>query len=309
MQLKDYFLNDCPEKQDIINFVAHQLLGVESRPNIEACYGDMHRNFNALPKDQYEKSKAKDKQLARFSKLAQPCIHKDGTHRYTDTNTVILPLYLDWPQAIRDKQAKGMRGAVLALDIPTWFNLNESTKYRIMIIAQDPLRNPKWYWHDPGVSCSSPFGLQSKIWRKRGGNRMATLIELLIETGFGIYLTDSHKFFARGWSSSDKAAPLAKLAKEDSVLAHYRDILSEEIDIVKPDVILAMGTAAQDFKDLIESKGVKVCEMPHFSWNAQAHFIKKYMANASDHSFKKQAVIYLKQIISVLKRTDKEPPK
>ena len=72
---------------------------------------------------------------------------------YTDTTSVCIPILN--PLFRKDFADKGAIG----LDLPTWFNV-QVDNVRIMLIAQDPLRDAKWYEECHDAIVSSPFGLR-----------------------------------------------------------------------------------------------------------------------------------------------------
>ena len=155
-----------------------------------------------------------------------------------------------------------------------------------MIIAQDPLRGNTWYsdvdkfpkgktGRKEDYICvdalvSSPFGLHGRGWRenKRGGGRMALLVEKLIKHGYGVYLTDCRKYFVYDASES---AEYSKGKKEI-----YKSILHKEIDIVKPKSIVALGNQAYSYCHEQIGDDARLLYVPHFSgaatWKAKDFF-------------------------------------
>ncbi len=157
-----------------------------------------------------------------------------------------------------------------------------------MLIAQDPLRDNRWYsdvdefpkgkigsredYVCTEALVSSPFGLHDRSWRenKRGGGRMKLLVEALIGYGYGIYLTDCRKYFVYDHKES------AKYSKDKKDL--YRIILQKEIDIIKPVRIVAMGNQAYAYCQDLLGDDPKLIYVPHFSgaatWRAKKEFFK-----------------------------------
>lgn len=201
------FLDDEEIAYRIYEVLANDILGQEQLEKIKLRYYDMRRNFFKYSKDEAKKS-GKDA-VWEFSSGVEP-FTPVGWERYYE-DTILVPIPISHPDFIDLTMRKEKRGAI-GLDLPTWFNLKDNDR-RIMLVAQDPLRNNTWYsdvdkfpkgknGHKEDYICidalvSSPFGLHGKSWRdkKNGGGRMALLVEKLIEHGYGVYLTDCRKYF------------------------------------------------------------------------------------------------------------------
>lgn len=299
--LEDKFLDEFDQdgKTRILDLVANRILGVEQREKIAQRYEDMSSNFNSYT--EYGGKKAGSLNIWKFSEGLMPW------KGYTDTTSVPIPLThpkfenlrTDYLRSIAD----GESGAVVGHDLPTWFNLNQSSKGRIMIVAQDPLRSPKWYADCNDVVCSSPFGLQSVEWRKngRGGKRLYLLISKLVKSGYGIYLTDLMKFYLK--ALTEKA-----LSPTPSLLAEYSDILKVEIGIVNPSAIIMLGNRAVKGLEMLNLKvsdSITKIPMPHFSGNAQKA-IKNYFAEEIKNQgitmldVETQAKLYYDKIIKII---------
>lgn len=279
------FLDDKGIACRICEMLANDILGKEQLEKIKLRYYDMYRNFFKYPKDEAIKLGLKVA-VCEFSPGIEPFKPVGWDHYYEDATLVPIPIshrdFIDL--ALREVK----RGAI-GLDLPTWFNL-KNNENRIMLVAQDPLRDNTWYSdidklapEIPGKTgrredyicvdalVSSPFGLHGKSWRenKRGGGRMALLVEKLIEHGYGVYLTDCRKYFVYDASES------AKYSKGKKEI--YKAILHKEIDIVNPKSIVAMGNQAYKYcHELIGDDARLLPVVPHFSgaatWKAKAVF-------------------------------------
>lgn len=277
------FLDDESVKCQIFNMLANDILGSKQLEKIKLRYYDMQRNFFNFPESEIKKFKdsGEKAEVWKFSKGLEPFTPKGWDHYYQDTCTVPIPITNSGFDDLTKRDEK--RGAI-GLDLPTWFNLKNNDK-RIMLIAQDPLRDNRWYsdvdkfpkgktgsredYVCTGALVSSPFGLHDRSWRenKRGGGRMKLLVEELIGCGYGVYLTDCRKYFVYDHKES---AEYSK-AKKD----RYKKILQKEIDIIKPACIVAMGNLAYAYcQDLLGD----VKHVPHFSgaatWRAKKEFFK-----------------------------------
>lgn len=273
----------------ICSLVADYLLGTDQQDLILRRYNDLQLNFNNVTED--GKKKYPHCNEWKFSDGLMPY------NNYKDTTSVPIPITHHYFQSIRGEymERNGKEGgAAMGIDMPTWFNLAHS-KWRIMIVAQDPLRNPKWYKDCPHAICSSPFGLHSYEWRLngRGGKRLYNLIEKLTTEDCGVYLTDIFKLYIKGEGKAKKPYSFKNEHYE-----RFAEILSREITIVNPDIIVAMGKKASKAlneisrfcKDLPE-----IIEMPHFSGSAQGA-IKAYFREDGKLDVDRQVELYLNKI-------------
>lgn len=275
------FLDDKDVAERIYSLLSDDILGTEQYEKIKLRYYDMKRNFFKYSKEEAEKS-ARPTEAWTFSPGVEPFKPKNWEHYYSDTITVPIPItHPDFKDLTERKEKRGAIG----LDIPTWFNLKDNDK-RVMIIAQDPLRGNVWYsdidkfpsgktGNREDYVCidaliASPFGLHGKSWRdnKRGGGRMKLLVEKLIIKDYGVYLTDCRKYFVYDHAESAEYS----LKKKDL----YKKILEKEIEIIKPEYIVALGNQAYNYcKELLDNDN-RLKYVPHFSgaatWKAKEYF-------------------------------------
>lgn len=299
--LRNIFIDEFDQngKTRILDLVANEILGVEQREKIGQRYEDMTANFIAYTR--HGLAKGHNGCEWKFSKGLEPW------NGYTDTTSVPIPLTHTKYKYLRDMYLNningGQSGAVVGHDLPTWFNLNNSPNGRIMIVAQDPLRNPKWYADCEGAVCSSPFGLHSAEWRNngRGGKRLYLLIWKLVESGYGIYLTDLMKFYVK--AENEKA-----LSPTPSLLEEYAEILKKEIDIVRPSAIVTLGNRAMKALEMLniqDTDSVKKIPMPHFSGNAQRAIKSYFNKEITEQCIRvldigTQAELYYNRIIQII---------
>ena len=275
------FLDDKEIAGRIYEMLANDILGKEQLEKIKLRYHDMSHNFSKYSKDKAEKSGHKDS-VWESSPGLEPFKPAGWERCYEDTTTVPIPI--THPDFI-DLTLREVKRRAIGLDLPTWFNLKDNDR-RVMIVAQDPLRGNIWYsdvdkfpkgktGRKEDYICvdalvSSPFGLHGRSWRenKRGGGRMALLVEKLIEHGYGVYLTDCRKYFVYDASES---AEYSKGKKEI-----YKSILHKEIDIVKPKSIVALGNQAYSYCHELIGDDARLLYVPHFSgaatWKAKDFF-------------------------------------
>ena len=134
------FLDDQDVAERIYALVADCLLGPEQAEKIRLRYYDMYRNFFKYSKEESIKYGCPTEVL-EFSKGVEPFKPKGWDRYYEDTITVPVPITHPDFKDLTERTEK--RGAI-GLDLPTWFNLKGNDK-RVMLIAQDPLRNNWWY--------------------------------------------------------------------------------------------------------------------------------------------------------------------
>ena len=276
--------------QKIYKMIADDLLGGEQLKKIEMRYSDMRRNFNNYPKYY-----AKDRPEWQFSEGLYPFkpVEYDKPY-YLDTTAVPIPI--THPDFIDLTTRTEKRGAI-GLDLPTWFNMGDC-HHVIMLVTQDPLRSAEWYGDkvSDNYLCtdavvSSPFGLQDANHRERGngGKRMWLLVTELIGKGYGVYLTDCRKYFVYSHKESAKYT-------SDEKTARYKDILSKEIDIVKPQKIVALGSDARNYCNSIGIKTYPERPLPHFS-GAAGKQIKAHFDYEGSRTIAELAKMYADEII------------
>ena len=151
------FLDDEEIACRIYEMVTNDILGKEQLEKIKLRYHDMHRNFFKYSKDEAKKL-GKDA-VWEFSTGVEP-FKPVGWERYYE-DTILVPIPISHPNFIDLTMRKEKRGAI-GLDLPTWFNLKDNDK-RIMLVAQDPLRNNKWY-SDVEISKEDK---KNKTWKQR----------------------------------------------------------------------------------------------------------------------------------------------
>ena len=278
------FLDDKEIACRIYEMLANDILGKEQLEKIKLRYDDMYRNFFNYSKDEAQKLGLKDA-FWKFSTGVEPFTPARWKRYYEDTITVPIPIT---HQDFKDLTTRTEKRGAIGLDLPTWFNLKNNDR-RIMLVAQDPLRNNKWYsdveiskedkkikpgnkedYICLGALVSSPFGLHGKSWRdkKNGGGRMALLVEKLIEHGYGVYLTDCRKYFVYDHKES--------AAYSSTKMELYKSILEKEIEIIKPSCIVAMGNQAHNYCRELLGNDHRLEYVPHFSgaatWKAKDFF-------------------------------------
>lgn len=313
--MKDLFLDDFASgeinngKDAILHLLASCVLGDNQYDLLRLRYEDMARNYDCVTADgKLKRPYLNDNSVKvwEFSEGVKPHRRQNTQGEYySDTCSVTIPITHPFFSQLRKNviSENNYNGAVIGLDLPTWFNLRSDK--RVMIVAQDSLRDPKWYHECPDAICSSPFGLHGREWREngRGGKRMALLVEKLIDSGYGVYLTDAYKYFLKGWK--DNKAIKLPLTNDSDTISRYRGILLKEIEIIQPHKIVALGNAAGRALDvIIGNTDCDVLHMTHFSGAAQGKLLASEQYNAircsevlNDNSVISQAKAYAYAII------------
>ena len=186
---------------------------------------------------------------------------------YSDTTSVTIPL----GNTQLGSDIKALHKGAIGVDLPTWFNIQNNT--HIMIVAQDPLRSNKWYGECFDTVISSPFGLHSLEHRQnaRGGKMMSLLVERLVNNGYGVYLTDANKFFIH----DHKTTNMFSVAHIDV----YAEIIRQEIEIVKPTVIVCLGRSAER---MCKKMGLSdILPLPHLSGTARGAIVRRFPKSES----------------------------
>lgn len=288
--------------KEIYKLLATELLGDEQYNKIFTRYEDMKSNFFNYPK-YYVKGTRKEWIFSEGLAPFQP----DGYDSYY-TDTTAVPIPITHPDFIDLTVRIEKRGAI-GLDFPTWFITNENYPF-IMLVSQDPLRDPKWYgdkMNEKFISndaiISSPFGLQDSHHREKGngGERIWLLVQSLIKRGYNVYLTDCRKYFIFDHKESDKYTTSEK--KEI-----YRDILKKEIEIVNPQLIVTLGHSATNYCKMLLSNDERLSGfLPHLSGAANGAiklFLKEHF-NSIPQNIEEQVELYtqyIEQLVNEKKR-------
>lgn len=168
----------------------------------------------------------------------------------------ILDLYESWSQTneksskwvfdkkyISEKQFLPLNPYLLGIDFPYWFG-NISAKKRIMVIGIDPLRNENVFNKvkadkNNDVLIGTPYALHSIKMREGRTRPYWEFINSLSQDHF-VYLTDIYKTFFYT-DSSKKERSYVYYKQHPSKLSSIRNILEQEIELLKPDLIITLG--------------------------------------------------------------------
>jgi hypothetical protein len=143
---------------------------------------------------------------------------------------------------IHGNQYKPKTGAILkGIDLPTWFG--DYSKKKIMILGIDPLRNQEVFRRESAnvntdVIIGTPYALHECVTRENACAAYWTLIEGLSKENF-VYCTDIFKTYYL------KTNKIRSYRDEDFIKnANHQYVLTKEINLIKPDVIIVFGSLA-----------------------------------------------------------------
>ena len=141
------------------------------------------------------------------------------------------------------------------IDLPVRISNGKFNK-TIVLLGQDPLRNSKDY---PDIKnkivVSLPFAVNYNGRKLREETKK--LIEYICDRGDSIYFTDIFKIYT-GENLNNKDF---KEVKDLNV-----SIIKQELEMIKPDIIIASGNIAKKFVDKENiSKKYKIIRIPHYT--------------------------------------------
>lgn len=270
----EMFCNECSLRTEIPKLIANRVTGLTSLPLLLARYAQMRQGYNCSYKE--------------WKGIFTP--HLKPFNDYGDTTSVVMPIFDS--KFRKDFDILGV-GAI-GLDLPTWFNIGQVNK-RIMLIAQDPLRNNYLYGDCHDLIVSSPFGLHDAVHRAKGngGKMMALLVQQIIEYGYGIYLTDANKYFVYDRKTS--------AAYSKTRLSDYAEILKQELDLVKPSVCVCLGNKSKCVLDKCYTD-VNSIVLPHLSGTARGAIIKRFpILREIGSNPENIADLYVQEIVKTVK--------
>lgn len=211
----------------------------------------------------------------------------DEIHSITEVIKKGLFSYMPIKYKYSTDKSKGASG----LDIPTMWLQDDSTyKKTIMLLAQDPLRNTKYWDHcmDETITAENrmnytiigtPYALHVHDTKIKHALRLnvsiyRNLIERLIsEKECRVYCTDIFKYY-----------PNDKIIKKFDI-----DLLNMEIKTIKPDIIICMGSFACNAINQLHPCCEKIIRTPHprarsNAWNAWREENNKTTTDYTDNS-------------------------
>jgi hypothetical protein len=153
----------------------------------------------------------------------------------------------------------------IGIDIPTLFEINNGIldKDTVFIVGQDPLRGKE----KPGkIEIGTPYALHSKDCRaERNPKLYFTLIKVLLDKGYRVYLTDIFKIWVSK-SNRDNNNKLIRNSLKATDGRRFAEVLKNEEKIFKSHKVIAWGNEA--------SKALKKQKIDHFKFTHPAYLIR-----------------------------------
>lgn len=165
----------------------------------------------------------------------------------------------------------------LGIDLPIYFG-DYNSQRKIMIVAMDPKRNGQL---DDSISVGSVFALNQKKDRETKTNDYWSFIEPLTDNSF-VYLTDIYKlYYESSVLKNNKQTKILSnkdpefISKMSIPFNTNKLILEAEINLIKPDTIIALGNESANALKMISNikttnldiihNGISYLFMPHIS--------------------------------------------
>ncbi|WP_299009949.1 uracil-DNA glycosylase family protein [uncultured Tenacibaculum sp.] len=193
---------------------------------------------------------------------------------------------------------------IKGIDLPTWFG-NYNNK-RVVVLGIDPLRSEKIFKKENNadinndVVIGTPYALNEKDTREGWCANYWAFINGLVEKNHFVYCTDIFKTYYYNKLTKTRSYNDIEFINNNK----HREILISELELIKPDIIIAFGSIAHQkllkkncptigqsifkTKSFIElnSKKVDVFTVMHLSKGTRGKNMKKFFeANNIDTSF------------------------
>ena len=181
-------------------------------------------------------------------------------------HTISRTVFHSWDQNF---QARYEQAFVVGIDFPSILECANGVveKKTIAILGQDPLRRSDK--PIPDISTGTPYALHLKNCRQvlRNTRLYFDLIQVLLEAGYRVYLTDVLKI----WVSEANRCQGISLSPKDR--DRFIQVLKAELEIVAPEAVITWGrTASNTIKGL--GLATKHFEFPHPSGAANGAWRK-----------------------------------
>ncbi len=164
----------------------------------------------------------------------------------------------------------------LGIDLPIYFGDYTQNKNKIMIVAMDAKRSGQ---KEKEIVLGSVFDLHTKTGRETNANDYWDFIEPLLKDNF-VYLTDIYKIYyetiiIKKGKETRIVSNKDKTYTSGEPYSHNKTIIKAEINLIKPNLIIAIGKDAADALKTIQGisseevqlvkEGVEYIFMPHIS--------------------------------------------
>ena len=145
-----------------------------------------------------------------------------------------------WEISFQEKQTLNHweNSTLIGVDLPLFFKCPEPQAQTVMLVAQDPLRNPDHFsdFKHEDVMIGTPFAQHSSYYREDAQKVVFTSIKHIIDKNYHVYVTDVYKV----WMKDDKKKNNKghELKNESTIFNH---LLRKELDIIDPKIIITLG--------------------------------------------------------------------
>ena len=141
---------------------------------------------------------------------------------------------------IHNNQKTPKDATVKGIDLPTWFG--DFKNKRIVVLGIDPLRNENVFNRESAdinneVIIGTPYALHEKDTRENGCASYWTFINGLVKNNNFVYCTDIYKTYYHNKLTNTRSYDDKDFIKN----SNHRDILIRELELIKPDLIIALG--------------------------------------------------------------------
>ena len=125
---------------------------------------------------------------------------------------------------------------LIGVDLPLFFKCPESEAQTVMLVALDPLRNPKHFcdFKHVDVIIGTAFAQHSSYYREKQQKIVFNFIKHIVAKNYHLYVTDIYKVWMKNPLIVDGNEKY-KLNKESTV---FGELLLKEIEIIKPKKII-----------------------------------------------------------------------
>jgi hypothetical protein len=152
----------------------------------------------------------------------------------------------------------------VACDLPSL--LSKGGQDVVMLIAQDPYNNMT----ADGIWIGTPYALHIKKCRENLHTRQyLRLIDVLLDAGYQVYLTDIYKIYVHG----------KQLSRKDK--KWFASLLEQEAELVKPAAVITWGRKAEYAIGKLKLQAPHYA-YPHPSGNARSAWAKLIGDSATD---------------------------
>lgn len=144
------------------------------------------------------------------------------------------------------------------IDFPILYSADKNDK-TVVIVALDPLRSVP----ESDISIAAPFALHRFEFRNKKQKAVFDLIKKLVEVGYNVYVTDIYKLYMKNGNENYKF--------QDAEAEIFHEMLQEELEIMKPDLIITFGKVSRIALDKINLP-INRCSFIHPSGRASQYW-------------------------------------